>query len=256
MRMCERYHQSIFLMPERRRRKKYHKYMSLPSDSIDDSKHRITNRLLYSEKLRFFYYPSNATTEQMNGATKIPFQNKMFVLNSQFTSVPRTMIEESKGKRKKDWCFMLFIYIATEPSSSVQLKRIKCDLMFHPAFVWKCTDFPLIHTSVAASLSFFEDFRQIEENDLTLRTKTHIDAFKHVLYMNMNMNIRSNKSVTTPKIDSTPLSIPDSFASWKVKIEQSECKYRTQLESQSRLNRKECGRYRAYAADSLAYTSA
>lgn len=45
------------------------------------------------------------------------------------------MLAHPYAKSEKDWCSVLFIYIATEPSSSIQPKRIKCDLMFYPAFV-------------------------------------------------------------------------------------------------------------------------
>lgn len=71
--------------------------------------------------------------------------NKVFVLNSCFTDVAEAAAATVRKKnhtqthmprvKKIDALSILFIYIATELSSSIQLKRIKCYLMFYPDFV-------------------------------------------------------------------------------------------------------------------------
>lgn len=90
-----------------------------------------------------------------------------FVLNSKFTNEyryeiiysnrhtlmdtkPNTNINTHEEKFNAS-----FIYIETVPKSSVQLMRIKCDLMLYSAFVWSNLNFPFSHTSMAHRFSFF-----------------------------------------------------------------------------------------------------
>lgn len=81
-------------------------------------------------KLRFFLLPIKMRR------TNIPIPNKMFVLNSQFTSIKRLM--------------PLSIYIATEPSSSFSWSENK--VWFDVSFVF-CSEFFLRFRSIFASYS-------------------------------------------------------------------------------------------------------
>lgn len=166
---------------------------------------------------------------------EIPFQNKMFVLNSQFTNV-----------RKKRLTRLMLHAIHLHSHWAVIIGSVEANKVWFDAssgFCLKRSEFPSYSHFNSTSLSF-SGFSKAPKKITTVRLGTRTPS-------NVFDQIRTH----TPKNWFKPLSIPMSFALWKVKTNKwmQTATAPTRASKETTKERKECGRYRAYAADSLAY---